>query len=128
VVATWDGRYLLDFEKVLGETTLRAGSEDIIQDDEPKFSLITGKYRQVKKYGDQQSAGQIGEAEGALVRRNQEGTITKPAYSGEHLSGRTWRGLEQNLGQDEPGLLEQGRSGLAKGYHEVDHPQRDNVP
>jgi diphthamide biosynthesis protein 2 len=81
VVAAWDGRYLLEFEKVLGEVALEAGSEDANQDDEPEFSLITGKYRQVKKYGDKTSTSQIGEEEGALVRRNHQGTITKSMVS-----------------------------------------------
>jgi diphthamide biosynthesis protein 2 len=88
VVATWDGRYLLEFEKVLGEISLDVGSEDAGQDDEPEFSLITGKYRQVKKYGDQKSAGQIGEEEGALVRRDQEGTVAKSMVSAAGQSTR----------------------------------------
>jgi diphthamide biosynthesis protein 2 len=81
VVAAWDGRYLLEFEKVLGETALEPGSEDADQNDEPEFSLITGKYRQVKKYGDLKSTSQIGEGEGALVRRNHEGTVAKSMVS-----------------------------------------------
>jgi diphthamide biosynthesis protein 2 len=81
VVAAWDGRYLLEFEKVLGENALEAGSEDADRDDEPEFSLITGKYRQAKKYGDKKSASQIGEEEGALVRRNQQGTVAKSMVS-----------------------------------------------
>jgi diphthamide biosynthesis protein 2 len=46
---------------------------------------------------------------------------------GDFLKNRIWQGLEQRIGQDEPSLLEQGRSGIAKGYNEVDHPH-DNVP
>jgi diphthamide biosynthesis protein 2 len=81
VGAGWDGRYLLEFEKVLGEIALETGSEDADQNDEPEFSLITGKYRQVKKYGEPKSTSQIGGEESALVRRNQEGTIAKSMVS-----------------------------------------------
>lgn len=37
----------------------------------------------------------------------------------QFLQGRTFRGLEQNLGQDTPSVLEQGRSGVAQGYSEL---------
>lgn len=148
VAPTWDGRYLLEFEKVLGETGVEPVSEDAFGEDEPEFSLVTGKYRQVKKYGDQNSAQQVSnEQGGALVQRTSEGSVITALVSaagqyalrvagqrlrqfipGQHLSGRSWRGLEQNLGQDEPGLLERGRTGLAKGYHELALPQGEDVP
>jgi hypothetical protein len=41
---------------------------------------------------------------------------------GEFLHSRSFQGLEQRLGKDEPAVLEQGRSGIAKGYEDVDHP------
>lgn len=41
--------------------------------------------------------------------------------SGEFLQTRSWQGLEQRVGMDEPSVLEQGRDGVAKGYRSVDH-------
>lgn len=40
-------------------------------------------------------------------------------FEAQYLQGRTFRGLEQNLGQDKPSVLEQGRSGVAQGYSEL---------
>lgn len=40
---------------------------------------------------------------------------------GDFLQARSFQGLEQRLGQDAPAVLEQGRSGIAKGYADVDH-------
>lgn len=41
--------------------------------------------------------------------------------AGDFLQARTYRGLEQRLGEDAPSVLEQGRSGIAMGYHELTH-------
>jgi diphthamide biosynthesis protein 2 len=32
--------------------------------------------------------------------------------------GRSYRGLENRLGEDGPSVLEQGRSGIARGYQD----------
>lgn len=37
------------------------------------------------------------------------------------LESRTYRGLEAKVGEDTPSILEQGRSGIARGYTD-DHP------
>ena len=38
----------------------------------------------------------------------------------QFLHQRTYQGLETRVGQDAPSLLEQGRSGIARGYDD-DH-------
>ena len=45
---------------------------------------------------------------------------------GQFLQGRTYRGLEIRLGEDAPGVLEQGRSGLARGYQDDHHEVEAN--
>lgn len=40
------------------------------------------------------------------------------------LQSRMYRGLEVRAGEDPPGILEQGRTGIARGYMD-DHPNRD---
>lgn len=36
--------------------------------------------------------------------------------AGQFLQERSWKGLETRLGEDAPSVLEQGRSGIARGY------------
>lgn len=37
---------------------------------------------------------------------------------GQYLQARSFKGLMQNIGQDQPTVLEQGRYGVAQGYRE----------
>ena len=54
--------------------------------------------------------------------------IRTPRRTGQFLQGRTYRGLEQKLGEHPPSILEQGRSGVAKGYGELDNrPGTDDL-
>lgn len=78
LVTAWDGRYILEFDKVLDEVDTFAPKGDGADDEEPEFSLITGKYRQVKRYGDK-NRDESGKdpTDRALVSRNQEGTVAK---------------------------------------------------
>ena len=48
--------------------------------------------------------------------------------TGQFLQERTFRGLEQKLGEHSPSILEQGRSGVAKGYGELDEDQAPMNP
>ena len=41
-----------------------------------------------------------------------------------YLQSRSFRGLETRVGEDAPSILEQGRSGIARGYVD-DHPSID---
>jgi diphthamide biosynthesis protein 2 len=45
----------------------------------------------------------------------------------EFLKQRTFKGLEQRLGEDAPSVLEQGRSGIARGYQD-DHLPPEKPP
>ncbi|CCA66417.1 related to DPH2-diphtheria toxin resistance protein [Serendipita indica DSM 11827] len=125
LVEQWNGRYILDFDAVLQEASAFKSTEQRSSDEEdaPSFSLVSGAYRQKKKYGGTGKEYPETEGEGAIVIRNQEnavGNIIESASS-EFMQRRTWKGLDTRTGEDEPSLLEQGRIGLAKGYREVDH-------
>lgn len=37
-------------------------------------------------------------------------------FVGEYLKNRTYRGLEANVGQDEAAEIQEGLSGIARGY------------
>jgi diphthamide biosynthesis protein 2 len=39
-------------------------------------------------------------------------------FQGQFLQQRTYRGLEMHIGEDAPSVLEQGRSGIARGYQD----------
>jgi diphthamide biosynthesis protein 2 len=51
--------------------------------------------------------------------------LTK-SVAAQFLSERAYRGLDLRLGEDAPSVLEQGRSGIARGYQTdrgtQDHP------
>lgn len=99
--------------------------EEASDDDEeaPHFSLATGKYVSRRRFGgqeDEQPAEAIDDAgTGAVtVRSATSGQLTRVLESANaaHLSGRSWKGLEQRLGMDEPAVMEEGRGGVARGY------------
>jgi len=146
VVPAWSGRYILDFERVIAEvqdsaTYGEGETSEGDSGDEPHFSLITGKLVTSKRYGDMVEENTAKESvDGVLVPRNADTTVGriigsaagKPFLdttvklrliflSGEFLQTRSWQGLEQRIGRDEPSVLEQGRDGIAKGYRSVDH-------
>jgi len=124
---SWTGRYVLDFEKLLAEQRDRgeggsSGSEG--EDaDQPVFSLVTGKYRQAKRYGGTNGAAEAQTSDSAVILRNQANAVAtlSDSAAGQFLQNRTYRGLETRDGEDEPSVLEQGRSGIARGYQD-DHP------
>ncbi|KAI0370673.1 diphthamide biosynthesis protein [Pilatotrama ljubarskyi] len=124
---SWTGRYVLDFDQLLREhqdalqnTGARDGGEEEDEDlDQPVFSLATGKYRHAKRYGGAPEPTANGDTDSAaIILRNQESTLSKmdDSAAAQFLQSRTFRGLETRIGQDAPSLLEQGRSGIARGY------------
>ena len=141
----WTGRYLLDFGQVLasishpassspdnpdvdGDELSRRGASDE-DNDEPVFSLVTGTYRHRKRYGSggehKSEAGLLSNApeasDSAVVLRNQSGAVAKfpmDSAAGQFLQQRTYRGLDPRSGGDAPSVLEQGRSGIARGYQD----------
>lgn len=126
---SWDGKYVLSFDQILQESTQRSDDPEASEDhsdediDKPEFSLMTGKYRQAKRWGDSATDPKASdEKSSSLVVRNQEDALTALPNSAalQFLHQRTYQGLEVRQGEDEPGVLEQGRSGIAKGY-QTDH-------
>ncbi|KAI9439278.1 diphthamide biosynthesis protein [Lactarius indigo] len=118
---TWTGEYMLDFDRVLAREPSKRSSDDEDEDgdpDRPVFSLITGKYRHAKRYGEDDPTPAQETTSSALILRDQDGTVTtlRDSAAGEFLQSRTFRGLETRAGLDPPSILEQGRSGIARGY------------
>lgn len=125
---SWTGRYVLDFGRLLADASeerATPGKDEREGDDEsdpdrPMFSLITGTYRHAKRYdGSEQDVQSLVEGTTAMVLRNQEGQVAKiDSAAGQFLQQRTYQGLEMRIGEDAPSVLEQGRSGIARGYQD----------
>ncbi|KAI0248536.1 diphthamide biosynthesis protein [Lactifluus subvellereus] len=121
---TWTGEYVLDFGEVLTRGAPKPSSfEDDDDPDSPVFSLITGKYRHAKRYGGERLAQDDPtpppvSSSSAVTLRDQGGTVAilRDSAAGEFLQSRTFRGLETRTGFDPPSVLQQGRSGIARGY------------
>ncbi|PPQ67619.1 hypothetical protein CVT26_006829 [Gymnopilus dilepis] len=140
---SWTGRYVLDFERLLanarydeeqnetkkskangtegGEAGEREDSGAESDPDQPVFSVVTGKYRHAKRYGGKSSDPLVIEGSSSLILRNQDSQLSKlptDSAAGQFLQQRTYQGLEVRRGMDAPSVLEQGRSGIARGYQD----------
>lgn len=123
----WPGNYILDFEHVIemqksddNGQELEDGDKDK-DPDRPMFSLTTGKYRYVKKYETEDATPTSpGESSSELIIRNTDTALTNLASNAgvNFLREKTFKGLEQRLGQDLPSVLKHGRSGIARDYNE----------
>ncbi|KAJ7119648.1 putative diphthamide synthesis protein-domain-containing protein [Mycena epipterygia] len=123
---SWTGRYVLDFEKLLSESGAEAADSppDSDDPDQPVFSLITGKYRHAKRFGGPGKGKETTAAEpsSSVILRNQDNAVALPdSAAALFLHERTYRGLEARVGEDAPSILEQGRSGIARGYADDHH-------
>ncbi|KAH9994336.1 putative diphthamide synthesis protein-domain-containing protein [Russula compacta] len=116
----WSGEYVLDFDEVLARGPPNPSPDEGEEDDpdRPVFSLVTGKYRHAKRYGDNDRTPEPASSSSALVLRDQDGTVAtlRDSAAGAFLQSRTFRGLETRAGLDPPSILQQGRSGIARGY------------
>jgi len=76
------------------------------------FTISLGKV-------DDSSEKKLVEGTAAMVLRNQDDQIARmDSAAGQFLQERTYQGLELRLGEDAPSVLEQGRSGIARGYQD----------
>ncbi|KAH6580277.1 hypothetical protein BASA61_009740 [Batrachochytrium salamandrivorans] len=109
----------------------RAGSDSDSEDDEPHFSLVTGAYKQRRKYVSIVAANDLDasataseEGVGALVSRNQASTVSKyisTSAAAEYLNEkRTFRGLATLIGETDISDVQEGRRGIARGYANPD--------
>ncbi|KAI9638236.1 peptidyl-diphthamide biosynthesis [Dioszegia hungarica] len=142
----WEpGRWTLDMSKVLEEAKAARsemsqngganGEEGEEEEDEtdnlaPVFSIVDGTYKSRRTFGSRRkgpngagetSTGVDGAEDGVrdLTLRSKEFTLAKLESAGSHyLSSRSFQGLEMRYGEDAPAELEEGRSGIARGYTE----------
>ncbi|KAL0075878.1 diphthamide biosynthesis protein 2 [Phycomyces blakesleeanus] len=122
----WTGDYITDFSKLLpslrtDDFTYDKEDEDGSSDEEEHFSLITGQYKTRpfnKNTNKQDLDTPLTSKLTDLTLRSKDTSISMLLNStaGEYLKNRSYRGLEPNIGQDEAGSVQEGRSGIARGY------------
>ncbi|XP_033636616.1 2-(3-amino-3-carboxypropyl)histidine synthase subunit 2-like isoform X1 [Asterias rubens] len=112
----WTGDYVTDFRQLLPGASkhVELPSDDSGPDSTADVSLITGKVRSMKTAEDIS-----GESTTAVMRRDEDMTVsTVHTNAGEFLAGRSWQGLEQQLGQTPVTKATEGRRGIAASYSE----------
>lgn len=133
-VREWDGSYELDFSKLLDTPKITADTDGGESDDadDPHFSTVTGELVYPIKYnGNIQQAEEITDEldeedlKTVSMRMKELAVISMKAELGpQRLAQRSFQGLETRYGLDAPAKLEQGRSGIARGY---EHAQTDSI-
>lgn len=104
--------YAMDFKEMLPNGRHHSDVDNVADKiDHNDISLITGGVR---------GRGGIVEAihNGNTELMHAQANVLAERTAGDALRERSWRGLEQNLGQDEVANIQQGRSGLAIRYEE----------
>ncbi|XP_049421293.1 2-(3-amino-3-carboxypropyl)histidine synthase subunit 2 [Epinephelus fuscoguttatus] len=111
----WSEEYVTDFRHLLpGRQSHVPLSDQPEEDDETDVSLITGALRSKNLLNSEPAVSSFGSS---VVLRNQTLTVaTNSAAS--FLSERSWRGLEQKLGETPVVKAVQGRRGIAIAYEE----------
>ena len=104
----WTGDFAADFRDILpGSTSFKK----FVQDMESDVSLVTGKMRTANVSGDEGDSSSQ-----AVMRQETTVSVLHRGGGGEFLSERSWRGLEQNLGQTEVAKAVKGKGGIPMGY------------
>ncbi|KAG0289792.1 Diphthamide biosynthesis protein 2 [Linnemannia gamsii] len=144
----WTGDYVTNFQELLpdddkigvdkikiSQAQLDAASDrededgsdaDSDEDDSPHFSLVTGQFKQSKKYTtnkeDSKELSALIEGSKDLTLRDKNTSVATlmSSAAGEHLQSRQFRGLEVKLGESPVELATEGRAGIARGYKTED--------
>ncbi|KXJ75666.1 2-(3-amino-3-carboxypropyl)histidine synthase subunit 2-like [Aedes albopictus] len=114
----WTGQfpdsYSSDFCDVLPNGRLYKEFDAGLVDDAPAdVSLVTGKVRNVNRV--EMDAATNGSQDCREIQLRGKNEVAQVS-SGDALQGRSWQGLEQNLGRDAPAVVEEGRSGIPIKY------------
>ncbi|CAH3168330.1 unnamed protein product [Pocillopora meandrina] len=122
----WTGDYITDFRELLpgASASVELDVEENMDESSeiPDVSLVTGHLRPTYR----SSEVDRGNSSRSLVERNQETSLSTQHHSSaaEYLASRSWRGLEQRLGETPVTQAVEGRTGIAAGYlHEKGQDQ-----
>ncbi|KAG0085031.1 Diphthamide biosynthesis protein 2 [Podila epicladia] len=142
----WTGEYVTDFQQLLpdedkigvdkvkiSQHQLDAASDveedasdyeaDSDEDEKPHFSLVTGTFKQSKKFTtnkeDSKELSELLDGTKDLTVRDKNTSVATlmSSAAGEYLNSRQFRGLEVKLGETPVELATEGRAGIARGYN-----------
>ncbi|XP_077085359.1 2-(3-amino-3-carboxypropyl)histidine synthase subunit 2 [Siphateles boraxobius] len=115
----WTGEYITDFRDLLpggsSHVVFPEPNESVIEEENTDVSLITGALRACST-----TSSEIinGTESSSLVPRNQTFTVANTNTAASFLAGRSWQGLEPELGQTPVLKAVEGRRGIAIAYEE----------
>lgn len=112
----WTEEYVMDFRHLLpGRQSHVPLAEDEEDGEEPDVSLITGALRSRNLLLGAPEESPCGSS---VVLRNQTLTVANTNSAASFLSQRSWKGLEQKLGETPVVKAGSGRKGIAIAYEE----------
>lgn len=101
-------KFSYDYNNFLKESDILCGPEPETTD----ISMLTNAVRSFGKDNDKRN-----DTTDYQIALKPDGTVASSSdFGAGYLSARTWTGLEQKLGQNEPKLAEEGQTGLAQAY------------
>ncbi|XP_062974739.1 2-(3-amino-3-carboxypropyl)histidine synthase subunit 2 isoform X2 [Elgaria multicarinata webbii] len=114
---SWTGSYITDFRHLLPGAHDHTPFPDKVAevDDEPSISLITGELRSTSLY---KTPDPEPNSSTAVACRNHIQTVAQISPAATFLESRSWRGLEQQLGQTAVTKAVVGRRGIAIAYED----------
>ncbi len=113
----WTGRLPTDFQDILpGQREFVEMPQNMGEDEEvADVSLITGKVRSLRSREEGPDSAEESSAS-ALMAQETSVSVLHERGGGDFLAGRSWKGLEQKLGETEVTKAVKGQSGIAMGY------------
>ncbi|XP_061569405.1 2-(3-amino-3-carboxypropyl)histidine synthase subunit 2 [Cololabis saira] len=112
----WAQEYVTDFRHLLPGGQSHVPLSDQLEDgDDTDVSLITGALRSQNLLLREPAQSSCGSS---VVLRNQSLTVASTNSAASFLAGRSWRGLEQKLGETPVVKAVEGRRGIAIAYEE----------
>ncbi|CAD5123911.1 DgyrCDS12219 [Dimorphilus gyrociliatus] len=106
--------YVAEFSNLLPGGKEYVEASETVEDDEcADVSLITGGIRYLSSRTDDSDETSTNQA---ITTRAPLGVATYARDAGEFLENRSWRGLEQKLGETPVSEIKEGRRGIALGY------------
>ncbi|XP_051867897.1 2-(3-amino-3-carboxypropyl)histidine synthase subunit 2 [Pristis pectinata] len=112
----WTGEYVTDFRDLLpGACSHVQFPDENFKSEETNVSLITGNLRATQLL---KSEGQINASSTSLIPRNDALAVTQSHSAASFLKTRSWKGLEQKLGETPVSKAVEGRKGIAIAYEE----------
>ncbi|KAK5624038.1 Diphthamide biosynthesis protein 2 [Crenichthys baileyi] len=107
--------YDVNYDHAIGGRSHVPMADQQKDDDEIDVSLITGALRNQNLLNSEPVESTFGSS---VVLRNQTLTVANTNSAASFLAGRSWRGLEQKLGETPVVKAVEGRRGIAIAYEE----------